>query len=116
MCTLLCRSVTVVLELEGVEEEVKHVIEDNKIDGPTANKHPVCIPYISGLSDQLERVFRSHSIPSYHKPFKTLRSLLVNAKDKSKREKQCGVVYSAKCSECDKEYIDETATMLGLRF
>ena len=79
------------LEPEDVEEEVKHVKKvltvngyrkwsfqipkkkvrekDNETDGPTANKHPVCIPYISGLLEQLQRVFRSHGIPSYHKPF-----------------------------------------------
>ena len=65
-------------ELDDVEEEVKHmkkvltrngyqkwsfqipkkkVMEkDNETDGPTANKHPVFIPYISGLSEQLQRV------------------------------------------------------------
>ena len=67
-------------------------------------KHLVCIPYISGLSEQLQRVFKSHSIPSYHKPVNTIRSLLVNPKDKSKKETQCGVVYSIKCSECGQEY------------
>ena len=59
--------------------------EANTTEGPTANKHPVCIPYISGLSEQLQRVFRSHGIPSYHKPFNTLRSLLVNPNYKSKK-------------------------------
>ena len=28
----------------------------------------------------------------------------------------CGVVYSVKCSNCDQEYIGETARMLGTRF
>ena len=45
--------------------------------------------------------------------FNTLRSLWVS---KSKREKQCGVVYSVKCNECDKEYVCETTRMLGTRF
>ena len=39
--------------------------EVTETDGPTANKDPVCIPYISGLPEQLQRVFRSHGIPSY---------------------------------------------------
>ena len=74
-----------------------------KKEGPTASKHPVCIPYISGLSEQLQRVFKSHGVSSYHKPFNTLRSLLVSPKDMSKKEEQCGVVYSVNCSECDQE-------------
>ena len=77
--------------------------EANETEGPTANKHPVSIPYISGLSEQLQRVFRSHGIPFYHKPFNTLRSLLVNPKDKFKKDKHYGVVYSVECSDYDQE-------------
>ena len=29
---------------------------------------------------------------------------------------QCEVVYSVKCSDCDKEYISEMGTTLGMRF
>ena len=85
-------------------------------EGHTPNKHLVCIPYISGLSEQLQRVFKFHGIPSYHKPFNTIRSLFVSPKDKSKKEKQCGVIYTVTCSECDQEYIAETTRMLGTRF
>ena len=48
--------------------------EDQQIDGPTANKHSVCMSCMFGLSEQLQQVFRSHGIPSYHKPFNTIRS------------------------------------------
>ena len=89
--------------------------DDQQTVGPTANKHPLCILYIFALSEQL-RVFRSHSIPPYHKPFNAIRSLLVNPKDKFKKEKQCGVVYSVRCSGCNKEYIGETARILSTRF
>ena len=124
-------------EPEDVREELKHVKkvltvngykkwllqipkknarEEDPTEGPTANKCPVCIPYISRLSEQLQRVFRLYGIPSYHKPCNTLRSLFVSPKDKSKKEKQCGVVYSIRCSECEQEYVSETARMLGTRF
>ena len=43
-------------------------------------------------------------------------SLLVNPKDKTQKEKQCGVVYSVKCGGCEKEYIGETPKILGVRF
>ena len=128
VCILLCRAETVVSEPHDVKKEVKHVKkvltvngykkwsfqihkkkvreEDQQTEGP---------PYISGLSEQLQRVFRSHGIPLYHKPFNTIRSLLVRPKDKSK-EKQYGVVYHVTCSECDMEYIGEMARMLGIRY
>ena len=116
--TLLHRTETVVSEHEDVKKEVKHVtkmltVMDKRTwsglfrspreklekrrqptEGPTASKHRVCIPYMSALSVQLQRVLRSHGIPSYHELFNTIRSLTVSPKDKSKKEKQCRVVYS----------------------
>ena len=136
--TLLCRAETVMSEPEDVTEEVNHIKkvltvngykkwsfqipkkktreEDNPMEGPTAIKNPVCIPYVSGLSEHMHSVFKSHCVPSYHKPCNTLRSLLVSPNDKYKKEKQCGVVYSVKCSECDQEYVGKTSRMLGSRF
>ena len=90
--------------------------EDNPTEGPTAKTQLVCIPNVSGLSEQLQWLFRFHGVPSYHKPFTTLGSLLESPKDKSKKEKQFGVVYSVTCSGCNQEYIGERARILGIRF
>ncbi len=38
----------------------------------------VCIPHIPEVSDRLQRVFKSYGISSYHKPFNTLHTQLVN--------------------------------------
>ena len=75
-------------------------VEDPSKDRLTARKFPVSTPYISGVSEQLQRVFRYHSFPSYHKPFNTLRSPLVSAKDKTPKEKQC-VLIPQKCGGCE---------------
>ena len=55
------------------------------------------------------------SDPTDHKPLNVLMSLLVSHKDKTQKEKQCGVVYCMKCGECA-EYIGKTARTLGMRF
>ena len=137
--SLMRRAEKVVSDSEDKKEEIKHVKdvlrsngyknwafeipkrkqETNKNEQPTRSnqqKIPVGIPYISGLSEKLQRIFRSHGIPSYHKPQNTLRSLLVRPKDKTPKEKQCGLIYSFTCKECETEYIGETARSLGTRF
>ena len=137
--TLLRRAETLVTEADDKQEEIKHVKkaltangyrkwsfklprkkekkkEDSDKDSTSAKKFPVALPYVKGLSEQLQRVFKTHDVPTFHKPFNTLRSLLVRPKDKSEKEKQCGLVYSIKCKSCEKEYIGETARSLGTRF
>ena len=69
----------------------------------TTRKFPVGLPYIKGVSNQLQRVFRQHGVPSFNKPFNTIRSQLVALKDKSELEYQCGVIYSMSCRACEKE-------------
>ena len=65
---------------------------------------------------KLQRIFKSHGVPSYHKPYNTIRSLLVRPKDKSEKTKQCGLVYSMTCDNCPAEYVGETARTLGTRY
>ena len=137
--TLLRRAEKVVTEDEDKADEVAHVKKALTANGykpwvfklpkpkersrdsdqdrqSTKKKFPVALPYVQGLSEKLQRIFRNHGVPTYHKPFNTLRSMLVRPKDKSVKEKQCGVVYSIKCDSCPATYIGETARPLGTRF
>ena len=64
--------------------------------------------YVSVLSQHLSRFFRVQDINIYHKPYNTLRSILVHPKDTTPTEKKIGVVYGEHC-------IGETARALERR-
>lgn len=51
----------------------------------------VPLPYVHGLSEKLTNIFHSHGVGTYHKPYNTIRSLLVHPKDKTPDCNKCGV-------------------------
>jgi hypothetical protein len=79
------------------------------------SKGMVVIPYVKGLSEALDRVYRKYGIQSAMKPHMTLRKLLVHPKDKYELKDNSGVVYRIPCRGCDQAYIGETARKLGYR-
>ena len=76
----------------------------------------VGLPYVQGLSEELQRIFKKHGVNAFFKPMNTLRQLLVKPKDKTETCDKCGVVYSILCNNCDKFYIGETARKMGKIF
>ncbi|XP_060769143.1 mitochondrial outer membrane protein SLC25A46 isoform X1 [Neoarius graeffei] len=81
--------------------------EDNR-----KKRKNIVIPYISGLSEKLRRIFYKHNIPVHFRPSNTLKQKLVHPKD---RHKQDNVVYAIQCSEeCTDSYIGETKQPLRL--
>ena len=96
-------------EKESKEPQPETVTHRNKIT-------PIALPYIQGLSENLRRIFKTHNIPSYHKPVNNLRSQLVRPKDNTPIQSQCGVIYHIKCPDCQKDYVGETGRNLGTRF
>merc|ERR1712240_884502 len=66
------------------------------------------LPYVRGLSVELQRIFKNHGVNIYHKPVNTLRSFLVRPKDPTPIQNQCGVVYNIPCSSCEDSYVGET--------
>ena len=79
-------------------------------------KFPVPLPYVNGLSEELQRIFKDHGVATYHKPGNTLRSILVKPKDKSNTAQICNCVYNITCKDCQKHYIGETARTMEVRF
>ena len=92
-----------------VQQQEKHQERDNK------EQPPIGIPYIKGISEPIQRVFRKHGVSIYHKPINTIRQLLVHPKDKTNREQKTGVIYQIDCETCKGTYIGETARTLGKR-
>ena len=73
------------------------------------------LPYVSGVTERIERVLRSNSIRTVVKPLSTLRKSLSRPKDVIPKEKKTGVVYGIPCADCDLVYIGETKRALSTR-
>ena len=54
-------------------------------------------------------------VESFHKPYNTLRSILVHPKHRTPTEKKTGVVYDITWKDCREHYIGETARTLEKR-
>ncbi|XP_072028313.1 uncharacterized protein [Amphiura filiformis] len=76
-------------------------------DGESKRGRNVTIPYVSGLSEKLRRIFKDQGIPVSFKPKNTLRQALVHPKDKQPKDKQSNIVYAIQCKDsgCDDLYI-----------
>ena len=138
--SLLNRAETLVSDPSDREKEIEHIknalrangykdwsfqIPNRKTNAETTTNQqtkdynpPIALPYIEGLSEELQRIYKQHGVQVYHKPYNTLRSMLVKPKDKSLLSDKCGVIYQVSCSAngCDDFYIGETARSMGTRF
>ncbi|XP_023821902.1 uncharacterized protein LOC111949272, partial [Oryzias latipes] len=93
----------------------QHTGKQDKKEQET-KRNSISIPYISGLSEKLKRIFKQHNIPVHLKPVNTLGQKVVHPKDKIPSYKQSNVVYSIHCKEnCNEQYIGETKQPLHKR-
>ena len=84
--------------------------------GQSVHHRPVGVPYVKGLSEQLQRLFKKQNINIYHQPWNTLRQRHVHPKDQVEIGKKCDVVYQIQCSDCDSTYVGETSRSFATRF
>ena len=139
--TLFYRADTIISENKDIEEEKKHIkVALDKCGYPgwsfhkakktkedtqkpsqprQGNRRParVTVPYVEGLSDKLKKLFKSHNISASLKPANSLRSNLVNVKDRQARDKTSNLVYGVKCAKegCTDTYVGETKQSLKAR-
>ena len=112
--TLTHRAKEFVTTSEDQECELKHVHNALRTNGYTewalvvpkqrAKKKPTsakkALPGLPPSAYPMFRVyqkdsktFRQHGVSVYHKPMKTLHSILIHPKDKTPKDKKCGVIY-----------------------
>ena len=79
------------------------------------SKGMVVIPYVNGLSERIQRVYKKHNVEAAMKPHSTLRNLLVHPKDKREKLQCSNVIYEIGCKNCDHSYVGETSRLFGVR-
>jgi hypothetical protein len=85
---------------EGEEEEKKKLL---------------LLPYIKGVSENIDRVCAPLGVRSVFKSHNTLRQLLMRVKSKIPDDQMKGVVYEVPCADCNGVYIGETGRNLKMR-
>ena len=74
----------------------------------------LCLPYIKGLSENIERSVRDLNVKTAFRPNQTIRRHLTQVKAPREQYEIKGVIYSIPC-ECGRVYIGETGRTLKQR-
>ena len=74
----------------------------------------VSLPYVKGLSEDIERACKQLDMRMVFRSGKTMRSLLTRVKNAVPSEKVKGVIYKVDCT-CGSSYIGETNKTLEVR-
>ena len=82
-----------------------------KGDMTEKSKGLVVIPYVNGVSEKANRIFRRHGIATAMRPHSTLRKMLVHPKDKRDPNATTDVVYEIPCTNCKHTYVGETGRL-----
>ena len=75
------------------------------------------VPYIKGINEKFKRLCKSKGIQVHFRGINTLRTQLVNPKDKDPKLQKTGIIYYYKSPHlnCPEAYIGETGRALGDR-
>ena len=111
MCNYPDRTIEHVKKQQSATKTTK----PKKADQNQQSKGMVVLPYIQGVSEKLQRVFRKHNIATTLKPHSTLRKTLVHPKDKRDTKETAGCVYEIFCKNCEFSYVGETGRLLKTR-
>ena len=115
-------------------EHVKKVLRDNNypesfvrrcetrlnngpanVVGNESQNRTIVLPYISGLSEKLSRMFRQHNIKVAHRTTNNISDIFPRPKGERDPALATGVVYKIDCKECDFCYYGQTDRSLKTR-
>ena len=90
---------------------------NNNQDNSNKFRTTIVVPYIPNTADKFRRLCKGRNIQVHFKGTNTLRTTLVNPKDKDHKTKQTGVIYHYQCPhiQCSSSYIGESGRALGER-
>ncbi|XP_071944448.1 uncharacterized protein [Antedon mediterranea] len=104
--------------LDRVKQQIKNKQptqrKKNK-ESETPSKGMVVLPYVEGVAEQAQRIFKKYGISTAMRPTNTLKSILVHPKDKKDITQTSDIVYDIPCKSCKKSYIGETGRQFGVR-
>ena len=86
-----------------------------KRDSTNKTRTTVTIPYVKGVTENVQRILRKHQVSTAVKPHNKLRNFLVHPKDKPNLDNTAGIVYEIPCKTCEKSYVGETGRLFGTR-
>ena len=93
----------------------KHTTQRRAEEGGEEEKWDIlCLPYIQGLTESIEKRTKDLQVRVVSKTCCTLRKLLMKVKSPRDRNNIKGVIYSIPC-KCGKEYVGETGRTLHQR-
>jgi quinol monooxygenase YgiN len=79
------------------------------------NTRHISLPYISNVSDAAGRMLRKYGIQVAHRPNATMRTKVMQAKDRLRPEDKSNIIYDIKCNDCPQHYVGETSKQLKSR-
>jgi len=84
------------MEFKGDKRKKKNKKQEASVKRPM-----IVIPYLKKVSEATVRIMKKHNVPVAMKPWKTLKYLLVHAKDKQDKEDITECVYKVPCANWD---------------
>ena len=79
------------------------------------SKGLVIFPYVKGVTEPIQWIFKHHEIVTSVRPHQNIRRILVHPKDKVEDSKKTDCVYQIPCKSCNHTCIGETGRTFGTR-
>lgn len=79
------------------------------------NPKYICLPYVEGLSQKLNKIFSPYNIKLAHKTSNNLNCIFTKLKDKIPHKKQTHLIYKISYPDCNQVYIGQTIQYLEER-